>query len=76
VHLPRQRRWVSAAWCSTVSVMDVACLDSRKAGALYGAMVVSMVGLVKGFILSCNLEMARWDCGGGNFWSMSTRRRL
>jgi hypothetical protein len=49
VHLPCQRRWVSAAWCIGVSVMNVACLDSRRAGAPSGALVVSMVGLVKGF---------------------------
>jgi hypothetical protein len=47
--LPCQRRWVSMAWCSGVSITDVAYLDLHKAVAPSGAVVVSMISLMKGF---------------------------
>jgi hypothetical protein len=64
VHLQRQRRCVLAAWCSGVSVTDVACLDVRRVGAPYVIVVVFMVGLAKGFATFLH----HGDGYGGLWW--------
>jgi hypothetical protein len=51
-------------------------MDLRRAGALSGAMVVSMVGLVRGFTSVYHPRGGFTEGGGGDFWRMRTRRYL
>jgi hypothetical protein len=53
-----------------------ALMDSRRAGALSGAIVASMVGLVRGFASVYHPGDRFVKIGGGEFWRMHTGRYL